>query len=411
MTNIKSNIPKIRFEEFSWEWKEKSFKDFTKINQWLQIPISDRYSTKVENSFFYITNKFLKEWNTEKFYIENPPLSVLCKKDDLLMTRTWNTWQLVTWVDWVFHNNFFKINFDRKKYNKFFIHSFLKELRTQHKILSLAWTSTIPDLNHWDFYRLKINLPQLPEQQKIASFLSSVDEKIENIKEKKKSLEEYKKGVMQKIFKQEIRFKDENWGEFGEWKEKMLGEIWEFKTSSVDKKIVNWEKEIYLLNYMDVYKHKNINNKNKNELMVVTARDNQIEWNNLKKWDILFTPSSETPDDIWHSIVIFEDLENTLYSYHLMRFRPKIELNILYSHYFCNIPSVLKQITIVATWSTRFTIWIWDFSKIKVNLPSLPEQEKIADFLIKFDKKINNIWNELEKMEKFNKGLLQSMFV
>ncbi len=94
-----------------------------------------------------------------------------------------------------------------------------------------------------------------------------------------------------------------------------------------------------------------------------------------------------------------------------MRFRPKIKIDILYSHYFCNIPSVLKQITEVATWSTRFTIWIWDFSKIKVNLPSFPEQEKIAEFLSWIDEKIERISWEIEKSEEFKKGLLQGMFV
>ncbi len=92
-------VPKLRFEEFSGEWEEKLFKDVTKINQGLQIPISERYTEQIENSYFYITNEFLKENSDKRYFIKNPTKSVICTKDDVLMTRTGNTgqvqWRLV----------------------------------------------------------------------------------------------------------------------------------------------------------------------------------------------------------------------------------------------------------------------------------------------------------------------------
>jgi len=131
---------------------------------------------------------------------------------------------------------------------------------------------------------------------------------------------------------------------------------------------------------------------------------------NLKKGDILFTPSSETPDDIGHSVVIFEDLENAVFSYHLMRFRPKIEIDILYSHYFCNIPNVLNQLSKLSTGSTRFTISVKSFSSIEVSLPALKEQTKIAHFLSAIDDKINHCQAQITNTEVWKKGLLQNMF-
>jgi type I restriction enzyme S subunit len=162
---------------------------------------------------------------------------------------------------------------------------------------------------------------------------------------------------------------------------------------------------------MNVYRHENINNANRDKLQVVTAKENQIKSSGLKKGDILFTPSSETPDDIGHSVVIFEDLVNTLFSYHLMRFRPKISLDLLYSHYFCNIPSVLKQLSNFATGSTRFTISVGNFSKVIVNLPSFEEQQKIANFLNAIDKSIEKLITQIDETIKFKQGLLQKMFV
>jgi len=408
---MENKVPILRFPEYNSEWQEAKFKDLLKINQGLQIAISERFTKKVEGSYFYITNEFLKESSKTTYYILNPPQSVLCSEDDILMTRTGNTGQVVTNVSGAFHNNFFKIKFDSNILKKEFLVYYLRLNKTQNLLLRLAGTSTIPDLNHSDFYRIDIIYPNLPEQTKIANFITAIDKRINLLQKKKTELERYKAGIMQKIFNQEIRFKDNNGNDFPDWEEKTLGEIGSFQTSSVDKLSKDDEEQVYLVNYMNVYRHENINNANRDKLQVVTAKENQIKSSGLKKGDILFTPSSETPDDIGHSVVIFEDLVNTLFSYHLMRFRPKIKLDLLYSHYFCNIPSVLKQLSNFATGSTRFTISVGNFSKVNVNLPSFEEQQKIANFLNVIDKSIEKLITQIEETIKFKQGLLQKMFV
>lgn len=262
-----------------------------------------------------------------------------------------------------------------------------------------------------NFLKITTLKPSLPEQQKIASFLTAVDDKIQQLNKKKALLEQYKKGVMQQLFSQTLRFKDDEGNEYPDWEEKMLGEIGDFQTSSIDKLSKENEKEVYLVNYMNVYRHENINSGTVKSFQIVTAKDAQIASCNLKKGDILFTPSSETPEDIGHSVVIFEDLVNAVFSYHLMRFRPIVKIDILYSHYFCNIPNVLKQLSKLATGSTRFTISVKSFSSIKVNLPCLEEQTKIANFLSAIDEKITGVDQQIEYTKQFKKGLLQQMFV
>jgi len=261
-----------------------------------------------------------------------------------------------------------------------------------------------------DFFKMAIQFPKIKEQTKIASFLTTVDDKLQALKKKKTLLEQYKKGVMQKIFSQELRFKDENGKDYPDWEEKKLGELGKFQTSSIDKLSKDNEKEVFLVNYMNVYRHENINNETVKNYQVVTAKDTQIESCNLKKGDILFTPSSETPDDIGHSVVIFEDLDRAVYSYHLLRFRPETKIDILYSHYFCNIPTVLNQLAKLATGSTRFTISVKSFSDVIVQLPCIEEQTKIANFLSAIDDKIQSVEAQIERMEVWKKGLLQQMF-
>jgi type I restriction enzyme S subunit len=243
-----------------------------------------------------------------------------------------------------------------------------------------------------DLKALEIKIPFRHEQQKIASFFSLIHEQIQTQSKIIEGLKSLKTAVAKKIFSRQLKFKDDNGNDFPEWESKKLGEIGSFQTSSIDKLSKDNEKEIFLVNYMNVYRHENINNKTIKSFQIVTAKDTQIESCNLKKGYILFTPSSETPDDIGHSVVIFEDLENAVFSYHLMRFRPKTELDILYSHYFCNVPYVLNQLSQLATGSTRFTISVKSFSSVEIILPCVAEQYKIANFLSQIDEKI-----ELEK--------------
>lgn len=228
MTNQKEKrkVPELRFPEFSGEWEEKKLSEITKINQGLQIPIADRKLEYKEGYHFYITNEFLKSNSKYKYYIENPPVNVIANKEDILMTRTGNTGKVITDVEGAFHNNFFKIKYDIKSISKLFLYEILRSPKINNKFLRLAGASTIPDLNHKDFYRVKINIPKINEQQKIGEFFSKLDRQIELEEKKLALLEEQKKGYMQKIFSQELRFKDEDGEEYPEWKIIKLSDLY-----------------------------------------------------------------------------------------------------------------------------------------------------------------------------------------
>ena len=158
---------------------------------------------------------------------------------------------------------------------------------------------------------------------------------------------------------------------------------------------------------MDVYKNKHISKDSK--CSSTSIKDEQLTKTNLQKGDILFTPSSETPDDIGHSAVIIEDLPNTVYSYHLVRFRPKKIIDIGFSGYVFNNQSILKEFARRATGSTRFTLSIKDFNEIQAKLPSLQEQQKIAEILSLADNGVDLLKNELEALKQQKKGLMQKL--
>ena len=413
--NIK--IPKLRFPNFNEQWTEETIEN---------LLLSSRLGGNYSNSETVNDNPLIKMGNLNRGNIKLDRLEYiseneivndkdLIKQGDLFF-NTRNTLELVGKVAiWrnelsraFYNSNLMYIKFSNNYFMNYRLNSFqaikaLKRLATG--------TTSVAAIYNKDLKLLKFNTPEQEEQQKIATFLTAVDEKINLLQKKKKGLEQYKKGVMQQLFSQKLRFKKEDGSDYPDWEEKMLGEIGKFQTSSVDKLLREGEKEVFLVNYMNVYRHENINSDTINKLNIVTAKDSQIVSNNLKKGDILFTPSSETPSDIGHSVVIFQDLKNTVYSYHLLRFRPTISIDIMYSHYFCNTTNVLKQMSRFATGSTRFTISVGNFSKVEFQMPCLEEQQKIANFLSQIDAKITIVNTQIHKMQQFKKGLLQQMFV
>ena len=391
------------FKNLPSGWKVVRLGEICNVKQGLQIPISERFCENAKNRYFYITNEFLKENSEVKYYIENPPEGTICFCDDILMTRTGNTGRIVTNVSGVFHNNFFKIIYDRQIIKKEYFVFLLTGSKIQNEILKRAGSSTIPDLNHGDFLSIKISIPPLDEQEKIAEILSTWDEAINltiNLIESKKQL---KKALMQNLLTANIRFpqfKDE-------WEETKLGNIGVFKTSSVDKIIQKDECIVNLVNYMDVYRNTHINSNLK--LSQTSASNREIENLSLAKGDVLFTPSSETPDDIGHSAVILSDMPNTLFSYHLVRFRLNIKNDIVFLGYVFNQDKILKQFARLSQGITRYTLSISDFQNVFINFPNLKEQQKIAEVLTACDDEINLLNLKLENLKKQKQGLMQKL--
>lgn len=423
-SSTETKVPKIRFPEFDGKWENRKLSGFItsltsgiSVNSYDTPAKSDKIGVLKTSCVSY--GKFYPSENKEISDIDLDRARLNPKKDTILISRM-NTPDLVGEIGYVgsdYQNLFLPDRLWMTKTTPDISVRWLSyqlvspRQRFNIKSIGTGTSGSMKNISKPNFLGLIIYYPPLLEQQKIASFLSQVDRKIDLLQQKVSALETYKKGVMQQLFSQQLRFKQDDGNDFPDWGKVFLGDIGEFRTSSVDKKSKIDQQKAFLINYMDVYNHLDINNKSVKEFQIVTAKQSQIASSGIKKGDILFTPSSETPSDIGHSVVVFEDIVDAVFSYHLLRFRPKIKLDLMYSHYFCNIPKVLMQISKFATGSTRFTISSKNFSKIKVDLPSQKEQTKIANFLSSIDQKIAHTQEQLEQTQSFKKGLLQKMFV
>lgn len=177
----------------------RTFKEICTVRQGLQIPISKRLTHFEENCYEYITVAYL-HGAKDKEYIKNPKSTVICTKDDVLMTRTGNTGMVITNVAGVFHNNFFLIDFDRDKYIKEFLVEYLNLDLIQTELKKRAGTSTIPDLNHSEFYKIAIYEPPMDLQNQFAAFVNQTEKSKITISRSLEKLETLKKALMQEYF-------------------------------------------------------------------------------------------------------------------------------------------------------------------------------------------------------------------
>jgi type I restriction enzyme S subunit len=194
--------------EWIWEIPENSdlviFRRICNVNQWYQIAQELRLEEEENKSKIYLTIRYLNskgEWIKE--YILNPPKSVCCKKEDVLMARTWSTWQIISGVEWVFHNNFFKINYNKKKVNNKYLVYYLEQKLIKNILLLKAGVTTIPDLNHDSFLETPFILHSYEKQEKIVIFLDkktkNIDNHIKKVEKRIRLYEEYKKSLIYNV--------------------------------------------------------------------------------------------------------------------------------------------------------------------------------------------------------------------
>ncbi|MCI2898984.1 restriction endonuclease subunit S [Staphylococcus hominis] len=249
----------------------------------------------------------------------------------------------------------------------------------------------------------------LTEQQKIGELFSKLDRQIELEEQKLEKLEEQKKGYMQKIFAQELRFKDENGNDYPEWQLKNLSELGETFTglSGKNKDDFGYEDGLFIT-YMNVFKN-TIAKSDMVERVKIETNKNQ---NKVQYGDILFITSSEVPNEVGMSSIWLFNQDNVYLNSFCFCFRVVANyIKPIYLARYLRSEEMRKTITILAQGSTRFNISKKEMMKLNIKVPYIEEQSKIDNFFNKIDKHIEKQSEKIELLKQRKKGLLQKMFV
>ncbi|WP_347374479.1 restriction endonuclease subunit S [Aequorivita sp. Q41] len=412
--NNKQLIPQLRFSEFEGEWEKRKLGQLgvfrgggtpstTNENYWIgNIPWISSSDISEKDIFNLKITRYLSEEA-----IDDSATKIIPKGSVLFVSRVGVGKLAVSKIKLCTSQDF--ANLLPKTDNSFFIaFYFLSKNKLLHQY---AQGTSIKGFTTGDLKSIPINCPQLPEQQKIASFLTDVDTKITQITKKKALLEQYKKGVMQKIFKQELRFKPDHseaegdeGNAFPEWEEKKLGEVAKFiKGKGLPKSEISDDGKYKCIHYGELFTKYNelINN--------VISRTNYNDKAILSiENDVLMPTSDVTPNGLATASCLKEP--NVILGGDVLIIRQNIKkIEGVYLAYY--IKHFRNDVMKLVSGSTVYHLYGSDMKNLKIKTPSIAEQTKIANFLSAIDLKIEALNTKIESSKAFKKGLLQQMFV
>ena len=401
MQKEKRLVPELRFSEFEDDWVKKTLFDISKQVAYGMNSAAIKFDG--ENKYLRITDI---DESSRKF-VPNPLSSpdgkietkYILKKGDIVFARTGASVgksYLYDEKDGKLLYAGFLIKFNIINSNPYFVYlqTFSEAYRKWVQVYSMR--SGQPGLNAEEYKELKIVLPEQKEQQKIANFLTSIDTQIQTLEKKKSLLEQYKKGVMQKIFKQELRFKDEDGNVFPDWEFKngnLLFKSISDKNHNSDLPILAVTQDQgaiprHLINYNIGVSVKSVSSYKVVQVgdFIISLRSFQggIEYSNYKG---ICSPA-------YIILKPIDELDRTFYKYYLKT-----------SNYIQELTKKLEGIRDGKMISYKY------FSEIKLPYPSVKEQIKISNFLSVIDKNIALVNTKIEYSKSYEKGLLQQMFV
>lgn len=389
----KNNIPILRFKGFDGEWKFEKLKDISKIER-------GRFSPRPRNNPIYyngiipfvqtsdVVNANGKiEFYTQTLNEKGLVVSKLFPKGSILITIAANIGHSgVLQIDMACPDSLIGIKPNSNIHN-YYLNYYLST--HQKKMDYLAPEGAQKNINIEFLNPYKIPFPTLPEQQKIASFLSAVDEKIQQISRKKELLSQYKKGIMQQLFSGKLRFKDENGEDYADWEEKKI-------------------KEIFVVTRGNV-------------LSMTLISDKQNENN---KYPVYSSQTKKNGLSGYYDKFLFEDCITWTTDG-----AGAGDVNFRKGKFYCtNVCGVLKSdkgyanvfiAEILNTISRKYVSYVGNpklmnnvMSEILISIPkSIKEQQKIANFLSSIDAKIESASQQINQTQSFKKGLLQQLFV
>ena len=407
---MERNVPKLRFKEFNDEWIEYKLGEKTCIYDGThQTPKYTDHGVKfvsVENiEDIYGTDKFISEEDYENGFKIKPQLG------DIFMTRiTAGVIGATAIVDkeeeLAFYVSLALIRVIDKNLNSLFLKKYIESIyfkkELNKRIIHVAFPKKI---NLGDIGECSVNLPSLQEQERIANFLTKVDKIIEKQEEKVKNLENYKKGMMQKIFSQEIRFKDENGNEYPEWNKEHLGNLVERVVRKNKGNISN--RPLTISAQYGLVDQEEFFNK-------VVASSNLEGYYLLENGEFAYNKSYSNgyPFGAIKRLDKYDDgAVSTLY----ICFKPKNGLSSDFLCHYFESDMWHKEVAMVAVEGARnhglLNISVGDFFDTLHKVPCKKEQIQIANFLNNISNLLYKEENKFKELQKWKKALLQQMFV
>lgn len=424
------SVPKLRFKEFDGEWHQSSLGQLTnyfkgyafKSESYKErgvriIRVSDlgRDSIKYDNDAIFIDEAESSDYENWMLKKHDIIITTVGSKPHLIDSAVGRPIYIKNNYEGLLNQNLLVLRPINNEIEPYFIFSqlldnkYLTHIETIQRGNANQSNITVKDLQEF-----KVFSTAKTEQTKIASFLSAVDEKISLLTEKHELLSQYKQGMMQKLFSQQIRFKADDGSEFGEWENKPLKYfiinhvggasltpndfVSESEYEVIPKKAITFNGKLSLDENSPTYCTKsffeeNLKNTVNKDYLITVLRD--------------LVPSGPSIG----YIVQFQSSKTYILAQGVYGFQITLNLNKDFLIHFSNTKQYRLVMKSIMVGSTQVHIRNQDFFGIEIPVPPLEEQTKIANFLSAIDQKIEVVTKQIEQVKQWKKGLLQQMFV
>ena len=400
------NVPKLRFKGYNDEWKGVKLKN---ICSDFIVPMRDKPKEfngnipwcrieDIEGNYFHGTksNQYVSQETIDVMNLKIIPTgSVICSCSASLGTYAINTRPIIT------NQTFIGLVCSDKISN----HFLLNLMHTQTKKLRIiAGGTTIPYISREKFEEYNIKIPNKDEQEKIASFLTLIDKKIEKQKELIELLKKYKRGLLSAIFSQKLRFKDDNGNDYPAWEEKSLGEVTGNISYGLNAASKNYDGENKYIRITDIDettgKYNNLDNVSPD---CVLSDDYKLKIN-----DLLFARTGASTGKTY----LYNENDGKIYfAGFLIKFSIKNEYCSNFIFYITQTFNYKKWVSIMSARSGQPGINAKEYSNYKFSCPVYDEQVKISNIISKLDNIIEKENILLDSYNDYKKGLLQKMFI
>jgi len=405
------SVPKLRFKEFDGEWAETSFQDLFIFKNGVNAS-KEQYGSGIKfiNVLDIINNPNGITFDSIIGSVDITSKEIdknLVKYGDVLFQRSSETREEVgqsnvyLGEDPVVFGGFVIRGSAQKEYDPIFMNGLLKTDSLRDQITQLSGGSTRFNIGQDSLNKITAYLPSKLEQTKIASFLSAVDEKISQLTQKHELLIQYKQGMMQKLFSQQIRFKADDGSEFGEWEETILGQTGKFIGGGTPSKENSefWNGSIPWISSSDLTE----------ESIFKINITRYISENALNQSATKLVPGNSI---LIVSRVGVGKVAITQNEICTSQDFTSLSLNKGSSIFFAYLLKSLTPYLLEMNQGTSIKGFVKDdLANLKLKIPCLEEQTKIANFLSVIDQKIEVVVKQIEQAKKWKKGLLQQMFV
>ncbi len=387
----KKNVPELRFPGFEGEWEEKKLESIIKVNSGKDYKHLDKGDIPVYGTGGYMTSV-------------SEPLSEIdavgigrkgtINKPYLLEAPFWT-------VDTLFYCT------PKKETDILFILSLFRKINWKVYDESTG----VPSLSKQTINKINRFVPTNKEQQKIGKFFSKLDRQIELQEQKLELLQQQKKGYMQKIFSQELRFKDENGNDYPEWENVMLQKVLKDKTEGIKRGPFGGalKKGIFVESGYAVYEQRNaIYDISNFRYYINENKYKEMQSFSVQPNDIIMSCSGT----IGRLALIPHNYTKGIINQALIRFRTNHKIRSEFFLIFMRSNQMQRKI-LEANPGSAITnlVPVKELKLIPFPLPVKFEQDKISQFIHIINRRIEQSEKKIESLKNRKQGFLQKLFV